>query len=452
MENKHIVIGPFKVVIDTEVFIRSNFNYAGDLAIFREYVDDGVISSIIVSDITLREVKRNLSERCYSLTNDLIKISESRDWKIIGGLPSFSETFQNINAEKMVNDAYGLFEDYLKSIKAEILNSDGVRLEKILEDYFSSNPPFGKKDKKSEFPDAIIIEKVKSILDYQEKTFIISNDNDWGKAFSGANGVIVCKSLKDLFNHFTSGFEISKKVYEDYLVHQNEINEFISLKMESLNYVIDGYEYDRKGIVCGVEYDEWELNKIDVKSKFECVDYIDQTTVKATIKIKSNLEFVCLFLNEENVIWDSEDKEYIHTEQCTNKEIHLLERFVTLVYNIKVNEIVDFDYSPYFNGTLELNHYTLVNRIPINSADDFNDDFSVKRIYNCPICGKENKVDLLEDAQTISQNNRNMGIEVEYAINIDGICQCGKKYCIEGEIYEYPIGALNYDTTKITWE
>ena len=77
---------------------------------------------------------------------------------------------------------------------------------------------------------------------------------------------------------------------------------------------------------------------------------------------------------------------------------------------------------------------------------------AVSRIYKCPKCGREIKVNLMQEATFTSHNERSMGTEIGYAVNYEGICECRQEFNIQGELYEYPVGALNYDTTKISWK
>ncbi len=49
--------------------------------------------------------------------------------------------------------------------------------------------------------------------------------------------------------------------------------------------------------------------------------------------------------------------------------------------------------------------------------------------------------------------DRGMGPEIEHTISHNGECpRCGKQFEISGAIYEYPMGALNDDSTIIKWK
>lgn len=78
------------------------------------------------------------------------------------------------------------------------------------------------------------------------------------------------------------------------------------------------------------------------------------------------------------------------------------------------------------------------------------DSFSLKRVVQCPYCGKENEVDLTEYCD-ISSTERQMGAEMLYQFNTleNSCCSCGREFGISGYICEYPVGALDSENIKI---
>ena len=98
--------------------------------------------------------------------------------------------------------------------------------------------------------------------------------------------------------------------------------------------------------------------------------------------------------------------------------------------------------------TEELN--TLDNRTLINReyvSDYYDPGFCVERVFACPTCKKEFKVDLISDGtECVSSSERQMGTENEYNIDVTGVCRhCGETYHITGEVWEYPVNCFNYE-------
>ena len=87
-------------------------------------------------------------------------------------------------------------------------------------------------------------------------------------------------------------------------------------------------------------------------------------------------------------------------------------------------------------------------------SKNFDGFFSYKQVYQCEQCGHKICIDLIDYAETSSAiADRGMGPEIEHTISHNGECpRCGKQFEISGAIYEYPMGALNDDSTIIKWK
>lgn len=67
-----------------------------DLDILKQYIDDGVIGKLIISDVVVRECKRHLSETAENLTEDF---ATKIVWTTLGGnksLMAWAESFVSI--------------------------------------------------------------------------------------------------------------------------------------------------------------------------------------------------------------------------------------------------------------------------------------------------------------------------------------------------------------------
>ena len=73
-----------------------------------------------------------------------------------------------------------------------------------------------------------------------------------------------------------------------------------------------------------------------------------------------------------------------------------------------------------------------------------------KRTVKCPYCDNIVEVDCEDYVVNSASYERNMGEEIEYEIEMEDVdCECcGKVFVVKGSIWEYPIGAYNYDTIK----
>ena len=83
--------------------------------------------------------------------------------------------------------------------------------------------------------------------------------------------------------------------------------------------------------------------------------------------------------------------------------------------------------------------------------DDYGlDHISLQRSIKCPYCGEENIIDF-EDYSSSFSEERQMGPQITYEFDVDDLecCSCGKYFRAYGSIWEYPLGAYNYEDIDI---
>jgi hypothetical protein len=69
----------------------------------------------------------------------------------------------------------------------------------------------------------------------------------------------------------------------------------------------------------------------------------------------------------------------------------------------------------------------------------------------CNHCGKKHSFSAKDaDFDCIESNERQMGQENYYEWTTSFPCDCGKEIEIEYGVWEYPLGAFNYDEVNIT--
>lgn len=443
---------PLRVAIDTSIFENANYLFDGhDLSILKKHVIDGKIEGLIISDVVLEEAKRHFLERAKEVNNKISKVVGSRDYNCFAHTPSIKRLKINpIAPEQMAREQNGLFLKYLKETKMTKLKSAGVKVQAILKDYFENNPPFGGGDKKHEFPDAIIISSIKEDINKNGELLVVSSDGDWKSALENYPGVKFFDSLKQLFDFITHEEELAKKAVQFYNANYVDINSRIESMLRNKTYDVNGISYDRHGIMDGYEYEDSELLNVVVKSQPNNIDHISDDEVIATIKVTANLEFNCEFLDENDSIWDSEDKEYFYREYGLMNESHEIEFYVTLKYRLEDGEVAECNEIEIDLGNdITLDEDTLVDRSYIEPEGLW----EKRKHYTCPTCRHELSVNLMDYAQLVSGSERNMGAELEHAVDYEDECpNCGNKYKISGSIWEYPVGALELDDTKIEWE
>ena len=78
------------------------------------------------------------------------------------------------------------------------------------------------------------------------------------------------------------------------------------------------------------------------------------------------------------------------------------------------------------------------------------DHISLKRSISCPYCGAENNMDFSDECESFSEE-RQMGPQITYTFDFpDCECEeCGRTFRVAGSIWEYPVGAYNYEDIDV---
>jgi hypothetical protein len=270
--------------------------------------------------------------------------------------------------------AINSFRRYLDVTKAIILDSVGINIDLILNDYFNGQAPFEQKEiKKHEFPDAIIAAKLKIEFSERNPLWIISSDEGFKKTFHEVRGFICLTSLKELFDVINRQDRMYNAVVQ-YLTDtdsRNSILEFIKEKLELMDFEVNGLDCDRKGLCEGYEYDETTITNIsDIDYELSSVDEIKDTVVSVTLSCKAKILAYCSFDDYENSIWDSEEKEYIFLSTGEVEEEH--EPIFECSLELRVSQEDDSIHFNPMNASvdIELDQYSRVSQNFINQEDD----------------------------------------------------------------------------------
>ena len=347
MEEKNTQLEfPLDVFVDTQIFINQNFNISekSKLGSLKKQVKKGAIN-FLTSEIIVEEAHKHIQENIERKINEINKIFNSREITILRD-SKYNKYFENFKTEEMVKEAISQFQNYLDEVEAKYLDIDSIELRAILDDYFNDRKPFGAGKKKYEFPDAFNISMLMGFKRDNKPIYVISGDRD----FEGVEGIVLYQNIDELLNRIN----IDKLIAQKALRYINNINDNVTEEIkrqffdDQQKIEVDGFEYDRKGIVGGYEYDEIELqnvNLIDIISS-EVIDYnFEEQKLKITIQCLVEFVFDCTFFDEENSVWDSVDKEYLTKEYGLIKENHNkeIELMVNLSYkNEKEDSYIEF--------------------------------------------------------------------------------------------------------------
>lgn len=413
---------------------------------------------LITHEIAMREMKSHIKEKLQKQVEKYVGVQKSNEFALLKTNHQYDFIFNNINSDQVVLDTMEALETKLNEIGVIILKTGSISVKKLIDDYFGANPPFGIKGKKSEFPDAIMLQSLIKAVGDERKTHIIANDGDWENVCKTKENFVSHKNL-NIFLDYINKDNVASSAIKTFLLKPSTTEQII-LKLneiiQGIDFSVDGLSFDRKGMAEGYMYDTVELLNVDEVSyglhtieDITCTSDTEDKKITAivTIVCSANLKFNCTYFDEENSVWDSEDHEYAYKSYGDIIETHefLFPVRLTLYGNYEEELEVLNHILIETDDINSLNERTLINREYF--SEYYDPGFCVVRVFSCPSCGKEFQVDLISDeTECVSSSERQMGPEREYKVEVNGSCDhCGECYRITGEVWEYPENCYNYE-------
>lgn len=200
-----MLIYPIAVFIDTNIFDEYKYHLEGKspLNILRKFATEEKVklyTSNIVLGETRNHIKDNISSSYDLLSKQIKEMRKLISPSLLTGT-SFFKCYELPQNNGLENTAIKKFIEYLENLHFTILDNTGVDVNEIIEDYFHFSPPFeNNKNKKNEFPDAIMISKIKNEFYVDNPIWIISGDKGFQRAFEGIDGYNSLEKLNDLFD------------------------------------------------------------------------------------------------------------------------------------------------------------------------------------------------------------------------------------------------------------
>lgn len=188
------------VLVDTCAFRKANTDFIGvnskRLPLFFEAINSKEID-LLTHPILENEIKNQIEKS--SLCTDFRKLVKGiEDCQAVLEYADLydQELFRKIKCYDIIDQTYVAFKKrYDSAIKLGYSNP-----EIIFDQYFSAKPPFSVSgNKKNEFPDAFVIESAKNYMNehINDALLVVSEDNDWKKAFADIDRVTICESIDE---------------------------------------------------------------------------------------------------------------------------------------------------------------------------------------------------------------------------------------------------------------
>ena len=319
---------PISVFLDTNIFIACKYNISEDsqLGILLRYIKAGKIK-LFLSNIVKREVEAHICEDAESAVNYFEKAL--KDAKKCIAEKSLAETslrlcFDLPTRECVKGELKTKFEEYLLDCNAIILDNQGITCDAILNDYFSGVAPFENREKKKhEFPDAIMVAKLKEEFPEGKTLWVISDDDGFKEALR-CNSQFHCISrLQELYNLINKNDQIYQEIEKYFSSNMDQIHLIILKELEASDIEVDGTDCDRKGSIEGFDYNETDILQFsNLEVQLDSVDEISESDAIVTVRCSAHFSVYGSCDDFDSGIWDSEDKEYVFVPHYDVYEEH----------------------------------------------------------------------------------------------------------------------------------
>lgn len=324
------------VLIDTSAFVNANSDFLGIKStllpnFFAVLKNKGI--GLLYSEILDKELEHNLYKS--SIVNDFAELQ-----KALKNNDKLFRYFNIVDIKSNDHSQSGVSENSSGSVsskdKIERLKSIDLREEimkayhtvyegsvslpyadpkAVFDKYFISAPPFAETGKKkSEFPDAFVIESAKVYLTRHVKDtlLVVSNDEDWNRSFDNTERAILCPSIKEAVK------QINKT---EKILSENQISTLLKINLKDLKtlleeefnqstYLLDGLSHDDDNEDLSVD-EFYEFNIVTDPTEIDLLR-ITRNSIVIQTYATCLVDGSATVFDEDNSMWDSEDREYAY--------------------------------------------------------------------------------------------------------------------------------------------
>lgn len=294
------------ILVDTSAFTEANSDFIGLRsrllpAFFENIETKGIL--LITHPILDNEIYKHIEDSSiFRDYQELVKKIKQCNNLLENIGCSDEKLFQKI--EKFDVREY-TFETYKSNFKGAV-RLPYVKSEMIFEKYFNSIPPFSTGKKKSEFPDAFVIEAAKQYLSEHtnEILLVVSKDSDWEKSFENERNVVICDSISSA-NKMLNSIDciLDNAILEKlYTKMYEEMENSIHSLAESESYIIGDYE----------SLDDIEIDIVEINTIYNYIPLkITRSSILMKVTVSLSVDGSEIILDENNSCWDKEDGVYL---------------------------------------------------------------------------------------------------------------------------------------------
>jgi hypothetical protein len=273
------------IFVDTQALRKARFDWNGrTLSKLAEFAKAGQIR-LLVTDITVGEVRSQLRELLSEASSSIIK--HSGILKQLGASIAVECMKDQESSLSRLETAFGEFLKRTNAVSVPLISD----VKSVLDDYFARRPPFSTK-KKAEFPDAISVASIRSWCEQHNSTaYVVSDDPDLRGCCSEDGPLFHSASILEIISQATVTQEVHDAL-EKALGASEYLSDKLAEEIKDLDVEFSRHGRDQRGSIEGARIDDVHtinvisLNVLDQEGHtFTC-----QLEVEAEIALDIDIE------------------------------------------------------------------------------------------------------------------------------------------------------------------
>jgi hypothetical protein len=264
-----------RVFVDTQVFRAARFAVSTpSFAKLRELCETQKLT-LLTTEITRREIDAQIPEVAAEISKVLKKAAEFVSLLHQPGIVVFGVPVNNLTMDELINALAKQINDFFEKCHVEQVKLPQTALATVLDLYFERKPPFGAGKKKAEFPDAFVLEALKSKAGLNdESVYVVSGDLDFADACKLHPHLEHVETLSHFLDRYNAHADTIKQVHATVKRNFKQIEK----KLQDIIKSLPGELRDHAGFV--------QLNAVQL------ADILD-TLVVSCDGPTASVEFVC---------------------------------------------------------------------------------------------------------------------------------------------------------------
>ena len=306
------------IFLDTEVFRSNGHNLNTKvMKLLGRYVADGIFV-LHTTDVTLREVSKQISVMERDLTNRANDIAKKlTDWNKRYRFDHHHLPVPDpLSEPAQPSVAYGDFEWILRhDWNAREHSAAELPIGPVLDRYFNRQAPFDK-ERSKEFPDAFALLALENwCADSQERIYVVSKDEAVRRAADESDHFIAIDSVENLFALVAAAQDhniaetISDVFDEPPLL--NSLQDTLSENIGWVGALYDGDKHDAEVVAMEIIQIE-EIENLTVLR-------VDQDQVSCFARVKLLVSAEINYEDVSEAMWDNEDGRYFGAESVVTE-------------------------------------------------------------------------------------------------------------------------------------